>query len=308
MLSLKKRLLPLKFGIFNYEPKTVEGFDLQFYRIKSERGIVGTPNEDMYTNVACFGDNHMASEHPDWVSISKDGPALRTNKKYNFRWDILCPTNKEYLSYIFNLITDVSLRSQGVSLSSIHFADHGFCVCKRCVEEHKKSGLEWYEWRKQVVMDFIKNARELVKSRFFVGLLPDPVMSYQRFGIDFDALAKYADAFVVPHFSKSYATPWYFEASARAFKSLLKKPVYINLYVHGPGDKPNDVPTVREVLITSVRVARTGVDGIIFLTETADRIKEFQKTVVKEVKLREELEAYGGKPVLDLIDRWEKML
>jgi hypothetical protein len=26
------------------------------------------------------------------------------------------------------------------------------------------------------------------------------------------------------------------------------------------------------------------------------------------VKLREELEGYGGKPVLDLIDRWESIL
>jgi hypothetical protein len=298
----------LKFGIFIYEPKTVEGFDFQFYRIKSESGIIGTPNEKMYTNVACFGDNYTVSQHPDWVSISKDGPALRTNKKYNFRWDILCPTNKEYLSYILNLIGDVSQKSQGVSVSSIHFADHGFCICKRCVAEQKKSGLDWYEWRKQVVTAFIKNARQRVKKTFFVGLLPDPVMSYQRFGIDFDSLAKYAEAFVVPHFSKGYPTPWYFETSARAFKNLLKKPVYINLYVHGPGDKPNEVPTVRELLTTSVRVARTGVDGIIYLTETAERIKAFQKAAVEDVKLREELEDYGSKPVLDLIDKWEKIV
>jgi len=298
----------MKFGMFIYEPKTVEGFDLQFYRIKSERGIVGTPQENMYTNIACFGDNYTVSQHPDWVSISKDGPALRTNKKYNFRWDILCPTNKEYLAYILNLIEDCSQKSQGISVSSIHFADHGFCICKRCVKEHKKSGLDWFEWRKQVVNEFIKNARERVKKTFFVGLLPDPVMSYQRFGIDFDSLAKYAEAFVVPHFSKKYATPWYFETSARAFKNILKKPVYINLYVHGPGDKPNEVPTVKELLTTSVRVARTGVDGIIYLTETAKRMKAFQKAAVKDVKLREELEDYGGKPVLDLIDKWEKIV
>jgi len=298
----------LKFGIFIYKPETVEGFDLQFYRLKSERGIVGTPSEKMYTNIACFGDNNIAGQRPDWVSMSKDGPALRTNKKYNFRWDILCPTNKEFVAYMLDLIEDAAEKSKGVSLSSIHFADHGFCTDHRCKVAHEKSGLNWLEWRKQVVTDFIKSAKERVKNKFLVGLLPDPVMSYQRFGIDFDALAEYAEAFVVPHFSKSYATPWYFETLARAFKNILKKPVYINLYVHGPGDNPNEVPKTEDLLKTAVRIARTGVDGIIFLTENAERIKAFQKAAVENVKLREELEDYGDKPFLDLIDKWETII
>ena len=120
----------MKFGIFIYEPQIVEGFDLQFYRLKSERGIVGTPAENMYTNIACFGDNKMASEHPDWVSMSEDGPALRQNKKYNFRWDILCPTNPEFRSYILDLIGSVAEKTKGVSLSSMHFAVRGIVLSK----------------------------------------------------------------------------------------------------------------------------------------------------------------------------------
>lgn len=298
----------MKFGIFIYEPEIVEGFDIQFYRLKSERGIVGTPAEKMHTNIACFGDNKTSREKPDWVSISRDGPALRTNKRYNFRWDILCPTNKEFRSHILNLIGDVSEKTKGVSLSSMHFADHGFCTCERCVKDQKDSGLGWYEWRAQVVTEFIKDAKERVKHNFLVGLLPDPVLSYERFGINFDALAKYAEAFVVPHFSKSYATPWYFETLARAFKRLLKKPVYVNLYLYGPGDRPDEVPTVKDLLTTAVRVARTGVDGILFLTENAERVKAFQRAAVANTSLRDELDDYGGKPILDLIDRWENSL
>jgi hypothetical protein len=37
-------------------------------------------------------------------------------------------------------------------------------------------------------------------------------------------------------------------------------------------------------------------------------MKDFQKACVADVKLREELEGYGGKPVLDLVDKWESIL
>ena len=67
---------------------------------------------------------------------------------------------------------------------------------------------------------------------------------------------------------------------ARAFKKQLKKPVFTNLYVRGPNDDPNQVPSVKELLTVAVRIARTGVDGIIFLAENAQRIRDFQKAAV----------------------------
>jgi len=124
----------------------------------------------------------------------------------------------------------------------------------------------------------------------------------------FDALAEHADAFIVPHWSKSYATPWYFEMLSRAFKSKLKKPVYPGLYIRGPGDNPNELEKPEQILKTACRIARTGVDGLIFLAANATYMKDFQKAAVANVKIREELEGYGGKPVLDLIDRWESIL
>jgi hypothetical protein len=299
----------LKFGMFIYEPTPVEGFDLQVYRLKSERGIVGTPNPEMTTNIACFGDNNIASKHPDWVQMSKDGPALRTNKKYNFRWDIVCNHEKQMVDRMLDMIEDTAEKTKGITLSSMHYADHGFCTCPRCKEAYEKSGLDWLEWRAQTVTDFIKSAKERVKNKpFYVGLLPDPVNAYERFGFDFDALAEYADAFIVPHWSRSYATPWYFETMARAFKKVLKKPVYPGLYIRGPGDDPNEVEKPAQIIKTACRIARTGVDGLIFLAGNATIMKDFQKAAVANVKLREELEGYGGKPVLDLIDRWESII
>ena len=83
----------------------------------------------------------------------------------------------------------------------------------------------------------------VVKKELVFSVQPDPVSSFERYGVDFDDFAKYADRFNVVMFSKNYATPWYWEMLARGFKKLLKKPFYINLYVYGPGDNPKDVPT-----------------------------------------------------------------
>jgi hypothetical protein len=140
---------------------------------------------------------------------------------------------------------------------------------------------------------------------------PDPVSSFERYGVDFDDFAKYADAFNVVMFSKSYAMPWYWEMLARAFKKLLKKPVYLSLYVFGPGDNAKDVPSASELLTVSVRCARTGIDGILYLASGAGQIRAFQKAVIDKVELRQRLKSYCGKPVqeiLDLVTSWEKIV
>jgi hypothetical protein len=310
----------LKFATFLYQPEPAEGVDINFYRIKPESGTVGKPNPSMYTNIAVFGDNAMAQKHPEWISISKDGPAFRRltapkvnganpgNKKYNLRWDVLCMTNPEVREYNLKLIEDCARQTPGISVSSQHFADHGFCVCPRCVELWRKSGLNWYDWRARTVTEFLEEVKNTIGNKpLYVNLLPDPVNNRERFGYDFDALAEYADYFVVPMFSKAYPSPWYWEMLARAFKKLLKKPVFTNLYVRGPNDDPNQVPSVKELLTVAVRIARTGVDGIIFLAENAQRIRDFQKAALNSTDVLAELDGYGGDEVLNLVDRWRSL-
>jgi hypothetical protein len=297
----------LKFATFLYQPEPAEGVDINFYRIKPESGTVGTPNPKMYTNIAVFGDNTMAQKHPEWISFSKDGPAFRRltapkvngvnpgNKKYNLRWDVMCITNPEVREYNLKLIEDCARQTPGISVSSQHFADHGFCVCPHCVEKWRKSGLNWYDWRAQTVTEFLKEVKERIGSKpLYVNLLPDPVLGRERFGYDFDALAEYADYFVVPMFSKAYPTPWYWEMLA-------------NLYVRGPNDDPKQVPTPGEILTVAVRIARTGVDGIIFLAENAQRIRDFQKAAVESTDVLAELDGYGGDEVLDLVNKWKSL-
>ena len=157
-----------------------------------------------------------------------------------------------------------------------------------------------------------ERVRDRAKKKFVIGVLPDPVTSYERFGINFDDLAPLTDEFLVVMFSKNYATPWYWEMLTRAFKKLFKEvPLNISLYVFGPGDDPKEVPSPSELLTVSVRMARAGVDNLLYLTEKASQIWDFQKAAVDKVELRERLRSYGGKPVqeyLDFVKGWEKVV
>lgn len=301
----------LKFGTYVFEPKKAEGFDFHVLRVKTEDGRRLPPQPDMYSNIAIFGDNVAARNHPDWISQSPLGPARMGNNNYNIYWDIVCATQPEHRAEQLDYIADVDRHSMGVWPNSQYFADHGHCICPRCNELWKKSGLGWLEWRRKEITDYIAQIRERVKKELVMCIQPDPVSSYERYGVDFDDLAKYADAFNVVMFSKNYATPWYWEMLSRAFKKLLKKPFYISLYVFGPGDNANEVPSASELLTLSVRAARAGVDGILYLTDKDSQIWDFQKAAVDKVELRERLKSYGGKPVqevLDLVTSWEKIV
>ena len=235
----------MKFGTYMFEAKKVAGFDYDLFRVKPEVGRRLPPKPDMHSNIAIFGDNVTARNHPDWISQSDLGPAWRTNDNFNVRWDILCATQPEHRAEQLDYIEDVARKSPGIWLNSIHFADHGHCTCPRCKELHAKSGLSWYEWRRKEITDYMalvsERVRDRAKSKFVIGVLPDPVTNYERFGVNFDDLAPLTDEFLVVMFSKNYATPWYWEMLTRNFKKLLKDvKLNIALYVIGPGDDPRD--------------------------------------------------------------------
>jgi hypothetical protein len=294
-----------------YEPEKAAGFDFHLLRVKIETGTRIPPVQDMHSNIAVFADNIAARSHPDWVSQSPLGPARMGNRNFNIYWDVVCATQPEHRAEQLDYIVDIDRRSRGVWLNSQYFADHDHCTCRRCNERWKKSGLSWLGWRRKEVTDYIAQVRERVKKELVMCIQPDPITSYERYGVDFGDLAKYADAFNVVMFSKNYATPWYWEMLARGFKKLLKKPVYISLYVFSPGDTAEDVPSASELLTVSVRCARTGIDGILYLASGSSQIRDFQKATVDKVELRERLKSYGRQPVqevLDLVKSWEKIV
>jgi hypothetical protein len=301
----------LKFGSFVFQPEKAEGFDFHLLRVKPETGIRLTPQLDMHSNLAIFADNVAVGNHPDWISQSPLGPAKMGNNNYNIYWNVVCATQPQHRAEQLDYIEDVDKHSQSIWLNSQYFADHGHCICPRCNQLWKKSGLSWHEWRRKEITNYMAQIRERVKKDLVMSIQPDPVSSLERYGVDFDDFAKYADAFNVVMFSKNYATPWYWEMISRGFKKLLKKPFYISLYVYGPGDNPNDVPSASELLTVSVRCARAGIDGILYLTGGASQILDFQKAAVNNVELRERLRTYGGQPVqeyLDFVKGWEKII
>jgi hypothetical protein len=120
-------------------------------------------------------------------------------------------------------------------------------------------------------------------------------------------MAQYADYFVIPMFSKAYPSPWYWETIARGFKSILKKPVFVNFYVRGPNETWDTVASTKQIMTVATRVARQGVDGIIFLAEKAEYIQKFQKEAAADKETREFLKDHNGDDVLELFSRWEKL-
>ena len=306
----------MKFGTYTFQPEKAQGFDFNVLRVKPETGIRLPTAQDMYSNIAVFADNVAARYHPDWISQSPLGPAKMGNNNYNIYWDVVCATQPEHRAEQLNYIADVDRHSPGVWLNSQYFADHGHCTCQRCHDLWKKSGLSWYEWRRKEITDYMaqvsERVRDRAKKKFVIGVLPDPVTNYERFGVNFDDLAPLTDEFLVVMFSKNYATPWYWEMLTRNFKKLFKDvPLNIALYVIGPGDDPRETATTSELLTVSVRMARAGVDGILYLTDKAKQIQDFQKAAIAQVDTRERLKSYGGKQgqeVLDLVTSWEKVL
>jgi glycosyltransferase involved in cell wall biosynthesis len=296
----------LKFGTLTFQPHKPKGFDIHVYRVKPETGLRLQPIQDMASNIAVFADTQTGQEHPEWISQSPLGQAKFGNNNFNLYWSVLCPTQPDYREEQLKYIAEVDRQSNGIWLNSQYFADQGHCNCARCQELYQKSCLSWVEWRRKVVTDYIAQIRDVVKKDLVLSLQPDPVSSLERYGVDFNDAAKYADVLNVVMFSKNYATPWYWEMLARGFKKILKKPMYVTLYVYGPGDAPQDVPTPSELLTVTARCARVGgIEGFIYLSDGEKEMRSFQKAALEKAELRQKLRSFGGKPVAEFLDRVE---
>ena len=293
----------MKIGTVIYEPATVEGFDFSFYYVKRADGAVGKPAKDMFNDITCFADAKTIRERPELVAISKNGAATRTNKFFNLPWDFVCPTNEEYRAYLLRFIENTSKEDvKGVVLNLYHFPEEGFCACERCLKQQRESGLNGIEWRAQVVTDFVGSAKELVTQSFAIEIWPDPVLAKERFGLDFDALAKYVDFFHVPLSSQNYLTMYWVDTLTRGFKKLLKKPLYIELSAEVLGE----IET-KALLRTMAYVSRHDVDAILLLVHTAKQAEEICRKAVQDINFRNWLDKFGFGTMAKIVERWEKI-
>ena len=292
----------MKIGTVIYEPETVKGFDFSFYYVKRADGAVGKPAKGMFNDITCFADAKTIRERPELAAVSKKGAATRTNKFFNLPWDFVCPTNEEYRFSLLRFIENTSKEDvKGVVLNLYHFPEEGFCTCERCLKQQRESGLNWIEWRAQVVTDFVGSAKELVAQTFAVEIWPDPVLAKERFGLDFNALARYVDFFHVPLSSQNYLTMYWVDTFTRDFKKLLKKPLYIELSAEVLGE----IET-KALLRTMAYVSSQDVDAILLLVHTANQAKEICRKAVQDINFRNWLDKFGFRNMAEIVERWEK--
>jgi len=293
----------MKVGLVTYTPEKVEGFDPHVYYSKRADGSVFPAAREMHNDVTCFCDARAIREDPSIVAVSKNGPALRKNRKINLPFDFVCPTNPEYQGKVLDYIEGLGReRIQGVTLNLYHFPEEEFCVCPRCVELRRQSGLNWTEWRAQTVTDFLKKAKRLVKGAFAVEMFPDPVLAKERFGIDFERIAELVDYFHVPLSSRDYLTNYWVDLLARDFVKVLKKPVVVELSAEMLTDEKTDA-----LLKTAAYLSRHNLTGVLLLVHDSENARRVCRYAVNNSDFNEWLRKFEFTEMTRIVDDWAKL-
>ena len=292
----------MKMGLVTYAPEKVEGFDLHVYYSKWADGSVFPAAKNMQNDITCFCDAKAIREDPSLVAVSKNGPALRKNRKINVPFDYVCPTNPEYRTKVLEYIKELDRANiQGVTLNLYHFPDEEFCVCPRCVELWRQSGLNWTEWRAQTVTAFLKEAKSLVHGTFAVEMFPDPVLAKERFGIDFESIAPLVEYFHVPLSSRDYFTNYWVDLLTRDFLKILKKPVVVELSAEMLTAEKADA-----LLKTVAYLSRHDLMGVLLLVHDSENARQVCRFAVNNSAFRAWLRKFEFTEMTRIVDEWAK--
>jgi hypothetical protein len=292
----------MKMGLVTYAPEKVEGFDLHVYYAKWADGSVFPAAKNMQNDITCFCDAKAIREDPSLVAVSKNGPALRKNRKINVPFDYVCPTNPEYRKKVLEYIKELDRENiQGVTLNLYHFPDEEFCVCPRCVELWRQSGLNWTEWRAQTITDFLKEAKSLVHGTFAVEMFPDPVLAKERFGIDFESIAPLVEYFHVPLSSRDYFTNYWVDLLTRNFLKILKKPVVVELSAEMLTAEKADA-----LLKTVSYLSQHDLKGVLLLVHDSENARQVRRFAVNNSAFREWLRKFEFTEMTRIVDEWAK--
>lgn len=293
----------MKIGLVTYTPEKVEGFDTHVYFSKWVDGQVFPAAKGMQNDVTVFCDAKAIREDLSIVALSKGGPALRRNRKSNLAFDFVCPTHPEYRAKVFDYLDSISKQDiAGVTLNLYHFPDEDYCICPRCTEQRKRSGLNWTEWRARTITAFLKEAKTHTKGMFAVEMFPDPVLAKERFGIDFNAIAELVDYFHVPLSSRDYLTNYWVDTIVRDFVATLKKPVVVELSAEMPTDEKIDA-----LLKTVAYISRHKIDAVLLLVHNSENAKQIAKFAVQNSDFRDWLANYEFKEMSRIVDCWAKI-
>ena len=290
----------MEIGLVTYTPEKVKGYDHHVYYSKWVNGSVFPAAEEMQNDVSCFCDAKAIRENPSIVAISKNGSALRKNRKANLAFDYVCPTNQEYRAKVLEYIKELNTKNiLGVTLNLYHFPEQEFCVCPRCVELWRTSGLNWIDWRSETITQFISDAKKVVKGTFAVEMFPDPVLAKERFGIDFNKIAKYVDYFHVPLSARDYTTNYWVDLLARDFLKILKKPVVLELSAEMPNFEKMDA-----LLKTMAYLSRFKFKAILLLVHNSKNAEEICEFAVKNREYRDWLDRFEFSNMINIVEKW----
>ncbi len=216
----------------NEEELVWSEFDRSFYEVKDVTGRAAEPVAEGISMVSCFGDNAAADANPDLVPVSEDGEPATRERRY-FDWAYVCPTRDDYREGLLEIVADAADVAPDVRLDDVGFPRPEYCHCNRCERRFAESEFDdWFEWRADVITEFVGQARERVPGDLYLTLYPDPYPGhiYERAGLDVSALSEYVDEFVVPIYDMAYTTTYWLEIIASGFADALEKPFSVELY------------------------------------------------------------------------------
>jgi hypothetical protein len=293
----------MKIGLVTLSPEKVAGYDIHVFYSKMADGQAFPASKNMQNDVTCFCDAKAIRENPSIAAVSKFGPAMRKNRRFNLPFDYVCPTNPEYRTKVLDYIRGLGNENiEGVTLNLYHFPDQEFCVCPRCAELWRRSGLSWFDWRAKTVTNFLKEAKVLVKGKFAVEMYPDPVLAKERFGIDFEAIADLVDYFHVPLSSRDYLTNYWVDLLTRDFIKILKRPVIVEL----SGEMQTEEKT-NALLKTVAYLSRHDLIGVLLLVHDSENAKEIARYAVNNNEFREWVSKYEFEEMNRIIENWAKL-
>ena len=222
------------YGVVTRNAEEVEWgeFDRGFYEVKDVTGRSAEPIPEAVNMVSCFGDNAAADADPSLVPVDDMGRPATRDRTY-FDWAYVCPSREDYREGLFEIIDDCAEANEDVRLDDIGFPRAEYCRCGICEQNFGESDYEdRFEWRANVITEFVEEAAEHVPGRVYMTLYPDPYPGhlYERAGIDLEALEEYVDEFVVPLYDTAYETTYWLETIAKGFESALETPFSIELY------------------------------------------------------------------------------
>lgn len=293
----------MKIGLVTYTPEKVAGFDLHVYYSKRADGSVFPAAKEMQNDVTCFCDAKAIREDPSIVAVSNRGLALRKNRKINVPFDYVCPTNPEYRARVLGYIEKLGNKEiEGVTLNLYHFPEEEFCVCPRCIDQWRQSGLNWTEWRAKEVTRFLLEVKSTVRGNFAAEMFPDPVLAKERFGIDFESISKLVDYFHVPLSSRDYLTNYWVDLITRDFLKILKKPVVVELSAEMPTDEK-----LNALLKTVAYLSRHKLMAVLLLVHDSKNAKQVCSYAVNKGGFREWLKKFEFSEMTRIVDEWAKL-